>query len=386
MRKRLEDFRRVRLESGLPWAATLAAERLGLPAFQRLWRPRRVAPETLLEQLREILQAWGMSPDNAERCATRILYADLRAIDSHGAAMMPFYDRRRRDGGLCLNPEIAIVEESPATALVDGGGGLGHLAGDFAMTLAIGKARETGIAAVGVRNSWHFGAAGAYAADAAAQGMIGFSTTATPTPSVVPTGAREPRLGTNPIAFVAPGENGPSFALDMATSTVSRGKLLDRWRQGRRLPNTWAVDAEGQPVQHGRRAFEERRLTPLGSTAAGSSHKGYGLAVMVEVLSTVLTGAGSPGSENGLGHFFLALDPRRFRSDGSFGTALDALVDHLRSAPELEPSQPVQVAGDPERAASTERTRNGIPLSRHIYEDLRHLALASNASFVLERP
>lgn len=386
MKGAVAQFDRVRRESGWGWAAAVAADRLGLPLLQRLWSPCLVTADQLRVQLEKILLAWGMSEQNADLCAQRIVYADLRAIDSHGAAMMPFYRQRLAAGRLCMNPEIAVVSDGPATALVDGGGGLGHLAGSFAIELAVQKARASGLAAVGVRNSFHFGAAGAYAAVAAEEGMIALVTTATPTPSVVPTFARDAELGTNPIAFFAPGRNGSTFALDMATSTASRGKVLDRWRRGDVLPGGWATDRRGRPLRNGRRAFDRRRLAPLGGSPEGASHKGYGLAVMVEILSSVLTGARDPSSrESAVGHFFTVLDPGRFREDGQFGHGVDSLLADLRSSETDARGSNVLVAGDPEEVARRERSRTGIPLSRHVFEDLRHLSSESGAEFLLER-
>ncbi len=379
------DLRRVSRTSGWRWACSLAADRVGVPGVLGLWSPRRVETDVLLAQIHGILLSWGMEDNRARPCAERIVFADLRGIDSHGAAMMPFYHERFLAGQLAVDPDIQIVQEGSATALVDGGGGLGHLAGAYAMQVAIDKAREFGVGVVAVRNSWHFGAASAYAADALAHGMIGLATTGTPTPSVLPTAGAEPRLGTNPIAFAAPGATRPPFLLDMATSTVSRGKLLERWRRGRRIPAGWALDRDGLPVTDGHAAFRDRRLTPLGGTPDGSSHKGYGLAVMVEILSNLLSGTTQAGMEpRGLGHFFLALDPARFRSGGDFGAELDVLLEGLRSSLPIESGSPVQVAGDPEEAIRTERARDGIPLSRHVFEDLRQVAEASGAPFVLE--
>lgn len=387
MTSRFTQFQRVRRESGLPWAATLAAEHLGLPVFQRLWGPRLVEADRLRAQVHAILVQWGMNTASAELCAAHIVYADLRGIDGHGAAMMPFYQRRLASKRLNLNPDIVVVEDSPGTALVDGGGGLGHLSGDFAIELAIEKARQSGVAAVGVRNSWHFGAAGAYAAKAAAEGMIALVTTATPTPSVIPTNGTEPLLGTNPIAFLAPGLEGSMFALDMATSTASRGKLLDRWRRHGALPEGWAVNRRGFPVRNGRRAFEQRRLAPLGGSPSRASHKGYGLAVMVEILSNVLTGARdqTPLPEAGIGHFFLAMDPDRFRTDDGFKTGVSDLLSKLRASPTVSPDEPVLVAGDPEEQTRCQRSRDGIPLSRHVFEDLRLVARDCDTDFLLDR-
>ena len=232
-----------------------------------------------------------MPRDHVETTVERMMYADLRGIDSHGSCMLPFYQRLWLDGVLNPNPTITVVQQTASTALIDGGGGLGHVVAGLAMARAIEMASAGGVGVVAVRNSGHFGAAGAYAAMAAERGMIGLTTCSTPTPAVVPTFGRDARFGTNPLSVAAPASRQPPFLLDMATSTVSRGKLLDRWRRGRGIPRGWALDADGAPVTNGHAALALRRLTPLGGTPDGGSHKGYGLATAVEILSSVLPGS-----------------------------------------------------------------------------------------------
>jgi LDH2 family malate/lactate/ureidoglycolate dehydrogenase len=240
---------------------------------------------------------------------------------------------------------------------------------------------------VAVRNSGHYGAAGAYVSLAAAAGFIGIATTTTRDPAVVPTFGSEAKLGTNAIAFSAPGARNQPVVLDMATSTASLGAIAMAWRTGRAIPDGWALDARGRSVTNGRVATEGRRLTPLGSSRAMGSHKGYGLALMVEILSSTLSGAqrwdGTPGTGAAVGHFCLALDPSRFRALGEFETGVDALVDGLRASPPLDPREPVLVAGDPEHAAHAERSRSGIPLSRAVVEDIRAVGRASGVPFLL---
>jgi hypothetical protein len=213
------------------------------------------------------------------------------------------------------------------TALVDGGGGLPHVPGDVAMRLAVRKARAHVRRAVAVRRSGHFGAAHVTAM-AAEAGLIGIATSTTQDPAVVPTFGAAAMLGTNPISLAAPAARNLPFMLDMATSTASLGKLVTAWRKGRAIPDGWALDPSGAAVTSGRRAAGYRRLTPLGATPEMGSHKGYGLATAVAILSAVLS-----GSDGGPGHFFLVLDPARFRPDGTLGAGLDALLDGLRASP-----------------------------------------------------
>jgi LDH2 family malate/lactate/ureidoglycolate dehydrogenase len=157
------------------------------------------------------------------------------------------------------------------------------------------------------------------------------------------------------------------------------GKIVTAWRRGRRIPAGWAVDASGKPVRDGRRAFEARRLTPLGSTAALGSYKGYGLAAAVEILSAMFAG----GDDGRVGHFFMAIDPARFRAVGELEADVAALATSLRASEPLDPARPVQVPGDPERATEAERRRRGIPLARSVIEDIRSVARASGVAFEL---
>ena len=386
---RLATFRRVASESGALWACALACDRLLPFGVQRLWQPVHVAPARLADQIARVLTSWGMPRDHVETTVERMMYADLRGIDSHGSSMLPFYQSLWLDGVLNPNPTITVVQQTASTALMDGGGGLGHVVAGLAMARAIDMARAGGVGVVAVRNSGHFGAAGAYAAMAAERGMIGLTTCSTPTPAVVPTFGRDPRLGTNPLSVAAPASRQPPFLLDMATSTVSRGKLLDRWRRGRGIPRGWALDADGAPVTSGHAALALRRLTPLGGTPDGGSHKGYGLATAVEILSSVLPGLGDERTTDGrrarVGHFCLALDPARFGTLDGFPPRMDALIASLRDTPPVTPGQPVLVAGDPERTALAERTANGIPLTKAAFEDLRAVARASRVPFVLDQ-
>jgi LDH2 family malate/lactate/ureidoglycolate dehydrogenase len=252
------------------------------------------------------------------------------------------------------------------------------------MRLAIAKAAAHGVAAVAVRNSGHFGAAGSYAALATRAGLIGIATTDTRIPSLVPTSARDAALGTNPIAFAAPAAGQEPFLLDMATSTAPLGRLGVAAHRGRRVPRGWALDPRGRAETNARRAIAARRLTPLGGSLLHGSHKGYGLATMVEILSRVLpdTARGADDVAR-VGHFFLCLDPGRFGSSDGFAGGVAALLDRLRATTPVDSGVPVRVAGDPEHAIAVERTRDGIPLARSVVEDIRHVARAAGARFLL---
>lgn len=364
--------------SGALWTASLLLDRAGLGALG-LWPKRRLSEARLRRQAAAILRAWGMSEDHALITVRHLLYADAHGIDSHGCGMLLAYYRGLTSGALTMSPEISVVRETETTALLDGGGGLGHVPADRAMRLAIEKARRHGLAAVAVRNSGHFGAAGCYARMAADEGLIGIAMTNTAEPAVVPTFGVEAKLGTNPIAISAPAAKNEPFLLDMATSTVPLGKLWTAWRDGKSIPPGWALNRHGDPETNPRKAALGRRLTPLGSTREMGGHKGYGLAAAVEILCSVL-----PGLTRGVGHFFVAMDPAGFAEESGFETALDTFIDSLRETKPKRKEQPVMVAGDPENAAAREYRGSGIPLPRMVVEDIRAICRASDVPFLLD--
>jgi LDH2 family malate/lactate/ureidoglycolate dehydrogenase len=276
--------------------------------------------------------------------------------------------------------------------LLDGDGGLGHLPSQRAMRLAMEKASKCGVGVVSVRNSNHFGAAGAYATMAPARGLIGFVTCATWRPGIVPTFGADAMLGTNPIAFAAPGRSGRPFCLDMATSTVAFNKVKMAAWHGKEIQPGWAMDANGQPLTDAAAAVKSIRLTPLGGLPDMSSHKGYGLATMVEILSTTLSGSFFAATRpqehpdaprHNVGHFFLALDPKAFLEEGEFEHGLDSMVAALRGTRRADPEQPVLVAGDPELEQLELRSRDGIPLTEELCRTLRALGDAVGAPWLL---
>lgn len=352
----------------------------------------RVAAGQLARQAEEILSAWGMSAEHARITAARLQHADIRGIDSHGVALLALYAQLRAEGRIQFQPGIRILQDSPVTALIDGDHGLGQVPSTQAMQLAIDKCAVSGLAAVAVRNSNHFGSAGAYALMAAEAGFIGLAFTSVWNLAIVPTFGADAMFGTNPIAFAAPGARHRVFYLDMATSTVAIGKLKLAALHGKPLEPGWALDASGQATTDPAAALESRRLTPLGGTRSLGSHKGYGLAAMVEILCTMLTGAWyaptrearHPGERHfNIGHFFLAIDPRSFRAPGEFEQDLDDMIDALHASRRADPAQPVWVAGDPEAQAMEERTAKGIPVPEALLAQLRSIAEDCGAAWLL---
>ncbi|HZS82243.1 MAG TPA: Ldh family oxidoreductase [Stellaceae bacterium] len=355
--------------------------------------PRSPA-ERCRAQIAAILGAWGMAAAPAAATAEIMTWTDLCGIDSHGISLLPFYDMIRRKGQLDLRASPRLQRDNGPTALIDARCGLGHPAALQAMQLALGKAAAHGIGAVGVCNSHHFGAAGYYAALAPERGMIGLVTSSARTVAVVPTFAAEPVLGTNPIAFAAPGGRNPPILLDMATSVVAANKVRVYAGKGEPIPPGWVVDGEGRAVTDSAEALRyamerpEGGLNPIGGTREMGSHKGYGLALMAQILAATLTGGSfspsrPPAAPDNIGHFFLALDPAAFRPLADFTADLDAVVDTLHAARPADPERKVLVAGDPERAAHAERSANGIPLPEALRRQIRDIAEAAGVAYLL---
>ena len=348
-------------------------------------------------QITAILTAWGMPAAHVETTAEVMLATDLSGVDSHGISMLMDYDNSRTLGKINIQAEPKIVRQTAVTALIDADAGLGHPAAVMGMQLAISKAKDAGLAAVAVRNSHHFGAAGYYATLAAQHGLIGMVTSATRTMGVMPTRAAVPILGTNPIAFAAPATRNRPFLLDMATSTVAANKVRVYGLRGQPIPAGWVLDSSGQPVEDSTRAtdtiFKTKQggLTPLGGVESMASYKGYGLAMMAHILGGALSGASfspirnrtqKPSDPDDLGHFFMAINPDAFREDGGFESDIDDAIDILHATPPADPALPVLVPGDPEAAKREARLRDGIPLPLTLVEKLRDVRARCGAPFL----
>src|SRR5207342_624902 len=233
-------------------------------------------------------------------------------------SMLPGYDRLRRAGRANMAARPRIIKETPISALVDGDGGLGHVPAHFAMQAAIDKAKVSGMAIAAVRNSAHFGATGYYTLMAAKQGLIGMACTSASGIQVAPTFGRQARLGTDPWSFAAPSADGVPFLLDMATTTVAAGRIRNKANEKLPAPDGWLLDREGRPSNDPLVAKEKGGfLTSLGGSPENSSYKGYGLAVMVNILGSCLSGASlitdpmhaKQPQGNDIGHCFIAIDP-----------------------------------------------------------------------------
>ncbi len=348
----------------------------------------RVQAEPLKDFCVQVFQKMGVPEEDACITTDVLVAANLRGIDSHGVARLRRYVNGLRGGMMVAQPEVEVVTETPVTALVDAGGGLGQPVSHRAMETAIQKARDYGAGFVSVRNSNHYGIAGYYTMMALEHDCIGISMTNAAV-LVVPTFGRDAMMGTNPIAVAAPADQERPFVMDMATSTVPRGKLEVYNRLEKPLPMGWATDETGTPTDDTARVLDNFRqragggLLPLGG--AGEllgGHKGYGLALWVDVFCAVLSGAAYadtvyPKTPDGkslpsnIGHFFGAWRVDSFRPVDEFKAAMDDLQQRLRNTPKAEGESRIYIHGEKEYEEAEIRSRDGIPLNSKVAADLR---------------
>lgn len=352
---------------------------------------KRVMVEKLKSFCAETLERLKVPSVDARITADVLVEADLRGIDSHGVARMSRYVSGIQQGMMKPKSNPKVVHETPCTATIDGDAGLGQPVSYRAMKLAISKAREHSVGFVAVRNSNHFGIAGYYAMMALAEDMIGFCMTNTEV-IVVPTFARNAMLGTNPIAITAPAGKERPFVLDMSTSTVTRGKIEVYARLEKQIPTNWATNERGVATTDPARVLQNiinRRgggLVPLGGALEESGgHKGYGLALAVEIFSAILPGAlysnrvypkdksGKP-LPSGIGHFFGAMRVDAFRPKDEFKRDMDDLINRLKSAPKADGADRIYIHGEKEFEETEKLAKTGIPLNPKVVEDLRTIA------------
>lgn len=354
--------------------------------------PQRVAPERLEQFLTEVFQRLGAPPGRARRAAATLVLADRRGIGSHGAARLGFYVRRIENGTIDPRADLTVLRENPATLALDAHDGLGLALAPEAMDRCIAKAETAGVALCTVRNSSHFGIGAAYVLSAAERGFAALAMT-NAGPLVAPLFGAEARLGTNPIAFAAPvGPDEPPLVLDMATSAVAFGKIELARRANSAIPPGWAIDTAGAPTTD---PFAARSLAPLGGDTTGGGHKGYGLAVMVDMLCGPLAGAlwgtqvaslQTVEARSGIGHVFFVWRIDAFRDPVAFAADARALLAALRATPPApgHEASGVLVPGDPERAAERERRARGIPFPASVIGELRALGERLGVPFELD--
>ena len=332
----------------------------------------------------------GVPESEARLGADVLIFADESGIDTHGVSnMLRSYVSGYNAKTMNPDPQLKIVKETPSTATVDGDGGLGLMIAPKAMEIAISKAREVGTGVVAVRNSGHLGAAGYHAMMAAEQDMIGWCMTAGGK-AMIPTFGAEAQLGTNPIAFAAPGNNEPVFLFDAAMTSIAGNKIGLANRLGKEMSPGWVANADGTPDMEGGSMVDfvantTRAQLPVGSTRELGSHKGYSLGVMVDILCGQLSFA--PGfnslARTRRAHFVAAYSVDAFGDVDEFKENMDGMLKGLAATKPMPGHDRVYYAGLPEHETRIERRETGVPLHPEVVEWFRGICAEFEITFDL---
>jgi L-2-hydroxycarboxylate dehydrogenase (NAD+) len=340
-----------------------------------------IAADSLREFGTVIFERLGLPGPDAAVVADCLVQANLRGLDSHGVARIPIYAKRLRLGLVNPRPDLQVKRVAPGAAQLDGDDGMGMVVGTRAMTEAMALAREAGIGVVGVRRSTHYGMAAYYVLQAVAADCIGFAFTNS-SPGMPPFGGRTPILGVNPLAVGVPAGRRPAFVLDMAMSVMARGKLRLAGMHGEAIPEGLGLDAQGRPTTDGMQVFGGGSVLPFGGA------KGSGLAIWMEIMGGVLTGAAFAGEMRSLyedfsgpqriGHVFVAMRPDLFMPMAEFKQRMDTMIERLKASETADGFDEVLMPGEPEARRAAERRRTGLPLTSRVLASLQAEAEALN--------
>jgi LDH2 family malate/lactate/ureidoglycolate dehydrogenase len=317
-----------------------------------------------------VLEAVGLSSDDAGRVGKLMAEADARGADGHGVFRLPMYVKRIQSGGINVRPDIRVVREQAATALVDGDNAMGHLVMSRAAEIAIEKARSAGVAWVGALNSNHAGPASLYARMPLAHDMVGIYIAVGSANHLPPWGGTEMLLSTNPIAIAVPGSRRPDIVLDMATTNAAYGKVKIKAQLNEAMPEGWMIDREGKPLTDPKRA-NEGFLLPIGGP------KGYGLALMFGLLAGTLNGAAFNKDSSTLtntGHAIVAVNIASFVDVQEFKKKVDYVWEEMKSSPKLPGFDEIRLPGERSTRIYQDRMANGVPLSSELHASLDALA------------
>ncbi|WP_284140867.1 MULTISPECIES: ureidoglycolate dehydrogenase [unclassified Virgibacillus] len=339
----------------------------------------KVTKQELKELIKTKLHRAGLQEHHADGVADVLVHADARGVHSHGAMRVEYYAERIAKGGINTNPNFQFEKTGPSTAVFDGDNGVGHVVAKEAMDEAIHMAKANGIAAVGVRRMSHSGALSYFVQQAAEQDLIGISVCQSD-PMVVPFGGAEPYYGTNPIAFAVQGKNNEIITMDMATTVQAWGKILHARSKQETIPDSWAVDKEGMPTTD---PFSVNALLPI------AGPKGYGLMMMVDILSGILLGL--PFGRNvssmyedltayrNLGQLHIVINPAFFTGLDGFKDSLTASMEDLNNITPAPGFDKVYYPGQRSAIREKNSEENGIEIVDEIYEYLVSDVVHNNA-------
>ncbi len=342
----------------------------------------RIPHQQLIELVTQTFAKAGTPPAHAEIVSNHLVTSNLAGHDSHGVMRIVQYLAAIRSGEIDPQARPSVLSDSPSGASLAGNRAFGQIAGYDCMLLAIEKAREMGVAAVTVSNCYHSGRIGTYAEQATDAGMIGIILVNAGGGGqwVAPFGGAAGRLGTNPIAIGAPSTGAFPILLDIATSVAPEGKVRDCRNRGKQVPEGWILDTQGQPTTDPNDLYEPApggSLQPLGGSAG---HKGFGLAVMIDILAGGLSGAGCCRAEEVAasdGITMLAMNIEKFAAADAYYEQVKALVEHLKSCPPAPGFKEVLVPGEHEFRCREQQLAEGIEVDEVTWSALQEAAPAS---------
>ena len=342
---------------------------------------RHFSAEYLNEYCRKVMTAKGVEESCAAAVADMLVDADLTGVSTHGVSRLPIYMERLDKGLVEKKNNIRIIKESPSALAIDAGNTFGAMSAGYAMERCIEKARETGCCFATVKNSNHFGAAAFYTKKAAAAGMIGFCCTNL-TAKIAPYGSSEPFMGTNPVCVAVPSADFP-VVLDMTPSVVALGKLILAQKLGKEIPLGWALDRNGQPTTdpaEGRKGS----LVPIGGP------KGSGIAIIVELLAGVISGAGTAShlhdlyqfdAPQGVGHFLGAIDVSHFIDVDTFRQGVSSFSEEAKSLKKAGGFTEILMPGERSARSAAALSESGIDLPEEVCEELAALGKPLGITF-----
>lgn len=342
----------------------------------------RVQSDWLRGALQSIFIAAGLGEGASKLVAANLEEADRAGLASHGAMLVPMYIERIKNGSVSLEEEPEVIVDSGAVVLLDAKNALGQLSSTRAMKLAQEKAKTFGIGFVSVRNAFHFGRASAYVRDAADAGLIGIAASNT-RPMMPAIGGAEPVVGNNPLAVAVPSARGPRVILDMALSEAALGKIRIAAAEGEAIPDNWATDADGLPTEDPDAAIKGM-LLPAGGA------KGFGLALIIEVLTGVLSGGGWGSSVTGLyadpkvpnncAHFFAAINPDMLEESGDFGERMSVFSEGITGSRRRADVDRLWLPGERSAEKASRAKIDGIDLADSTLKALHETAESLNVS------
>lgn len=334
----------------------------------------RLSPDRLETFTRQVFEKAGLEIDHASVLADALVTANLRGIDSHGVVRLDPYVQNLENGGFNPAPDVRISKIGQASSIVDADDGPGQIGTLAAMDSVIETASEVGVGFATVTNSNHFGTAAYYTRRAAENDCIGFAMTNVG-PNVVPFGGIDPYFGTNPLGYSVPTDRDFHITLDMATSVVAKGKIHVAEEENKSIPNHWAIDEEGDPTENPEDVYA---LRPVGGP------KGYGLALLVDVCSGLLSGMGPSPDVDSLyddystpqevGHFVGAIDIPTYRDIEEFRSDIGSMIDELKKVRTVEGVDEVKLPGEIESETMQRRRRKGIPFGPGTIDSLEAVA------------